>query len=533
MQKKVKLFGIEISYKACIIIFIALGVIARVALFGSMPGGMNQDEAFAGYNGFSLMTSGKDNFGYHFPVYLGAWGHGMSVLNSVLMIPLMKVGGANVYTARAPQLIIGIISIYVFYKLLKKITNDNTALIGTLFFSICPWHIMMTRWGMDCNLLPGFLLFATYTFIVALEKPKYYLLSAFLFGLSLYCYAATWPFIPFIILCSIVYAAYCKKIKWSIYIPIAIMVLLILAIPLILFLAVNYDFINEISTDFISIPKLHGFRSGSYSITMAPKYFVHMIKIILLQTDNNPRNSLNEIGWYYHGMLIFGFVGLCTTVRQFVSTIKTKVFDGKVLILIQLVFSVLLGCLLDVNCNRINIIHIPIIFFICVGLGKTVEFLIPKIRLIRTVVTSILLLMLICFELLYFTSYREKVGIVFQEGFQEAVEYAIKNTDKDEKIFVMNVSENTEYSNVINITQYAKVAFFAKISNKKYQRTIKYGDVSKPHLEVLGLDRYIFQKKFEEAGKVCIIETKLSNKYEKKGYKIRKFKNQSVAIKEP
>ena len=37
-----------------------LGVLARCWALGAVPGGLNQDEAFAGYEAWSLLTSGVD-----------------------------------------------------------------------------------------------------------------------------------------------------------------------------------------------------------------------------------------------------------------------------------------------------------------------------------------------------------------------------------------------------------------------------------------------------------------------------------------
>lgn len=55
-------------------IILAVGIFARVYKFGSLPGGINQDEAYAGYEAYSLLHYGKDSFGYSFPVYFISWG---------------------------------------------------------------------------------------------------------------------------------------------------------------------------------------------------------------------------------------------------------------------------------------------------------------------------------------------------------------------------------------------------------------------------------------------------------------------------
>lgn len=55
---------------------IAIGILVRMAAFGSAPAGFNQDEAFAGYETWSLLTYGVDSWGYPWPCYFVSWGVG-------------------------------------------------------------------------------------------------------------------------------------------------------------------------------------------------------------------------------------------------------------------------------------------------------------------------------------------------------------------------------------------------------------------------------------------------------------------------
>ena len=80
-------------------VFLAVGIGARVWRFGAVPGGINQDEAFAAYEAYSILRTGLDTSGYPFPVYLTAWGSGMNALESYLMMPfiaLFEIGRAHV-----------------------------------------------------------------------------------------------------------------------------------------------------------------------------------------------------------------------------------------------------------------------------------------------------------------------------------------------------------------------------------------------------------------------------------------------------
>lgn len=41
-------------------VFLLLGIFIRVWRFGAVPGGINQDEAFAGYEAWALLNFGLD-----------------------------------------------------------------------------------------------------------------------------------------------------------------------------------------------------------------------------------------------------------------------------------------------------------------------------------------------------------------------------------------------------------------------------------------------------------------------------------------
>lgn len=101
--------------KQYIIIIMALAIFSRVVLIDQCPGGIHADEAFSGYEAWSLLHYGVDSAGYTNPVYLTVWGGGMSVLNSILMIPGIALFGLNAVTVKIPAMVMGIVSVFVFY----------------------------------------------------------------------------------------------------------------------------------------------------------------------------------------------------------------------------------------------------------------------------------------------------------------------------------------------------------------------------------------------------------------------------------
>lgn len=79
------------------VMLIIIGAFVRIFEFFAIPSGLNQDEAFAGYEAFSILNYGIDSAGYHNSCYFVSWGSGMNVLESYLAIPFIKILGCSVF----------------------------------------------------------------------------------------------------------------------------------------------------------------------------------------------------------------------------------------------------------------------------------------------------------------------------------------------------------------------------------------------------------------------------------------------------
>lgn len=119
-------------------LFMTIGIFARIWKFGIVPGDINQDEAFAGYDAYNLLHYGMDSAGYRFPVYLTTWGSGTSALNTYLMIPFMAVFGAKIWVIRIPQVIVACLTLWVTYLLVKRLFHEKIALCALFLLAISP-----------------------------------------------------------------------------------------------------------------------------------------------------------------------------------------------------------------------------------------------------------------------------------------------------------------------------------------------------------------------------------------------------------
>lgn len=115
------------KYYLILILIFTLGFFVRFYQLDILPLGLNQDEAYSGYEAYSLLNYGVDSHGYSNPVYFVSWGSGMNVLYSYLTIPFIFLAGNKLtpFVIRLPQAFFACLSLIAFYYLLKHIYADK------------------------------------------------------------------------------------------------------------------------------------------------------------------------------------------------------------------------------------------------------------------------------------------------------------------------------------------------------------------------------------------------------------------------
>lgn len=375
-------------------IFFIMLLASAVRLIGlsKLPAGVLPDEAYGAYNAWGLMTEGMDSRGYCFPVYFVAWGSGMSVSYSYLAIPLFRLFGSSILVYRLPQAILGILSIYAFYRLIKELWGVHLGLLAAFALTINPWHIMNTRFGLDANMAPGmFLLGLLFLVLGFSKKSRYLIVSAVFFGLTLYSYALTWLMLPlFLLLYMLCYRGRIialflsdkagKRGKLALA---GFMVLLsLLALPLLLFVAVNMGWMDELRTAYFSIPRLQSFRGEELDLAHIGESASELFRILMVQYDGVGYTSSQIVGAYYLFTSPFMLIGLCSQIWSACRMVwkkgkesKAAVENGFQYMMLLWTISALLVCMLNerISTIHINMLHIPAVFYGVYGIWRTAE----------------------------------------------------------------------------------------------------------------------------------------------------------------
>jgi hypothetical protein len=460
-----------------LIVILGIGIAVRLYEFGSYPPGLEQDEASTGYDAFALLHYGIDRHGFHNPVMFVSWGSGQYALPGYLAVPFFLLFGFSVASLRAVNLVAGILSLPAFYALGRTTGDKLLALLAVFLLAISPWHIMISRWELDSNLLPALFLFAVLFLRRARKSPRSFVWAAVFFALTLYAYGTAYLATPVFLLLAALALRWHRPAAWKPVVQ-ASAVFTVLALPIALYVVINHFELSSVKTRALSVPRLSGvprFQAISNVFGGGPGVLDNLQtfgRLLVTGDDKLVLNSVPGFGYLYKFGLAFAILGLVVTLSRRRFWLRETEF----FFLAWLAASVVVAATESVNINRINIVFLPLVFFAAVG--------------IRTLAASQVLLAAIvayhCLAFVQFTdayfgeSYRAQASAVSFEHFGDAINRAARKTSGPLCI-TSRVNE-----------PYIYVLFYRRIDPHLFLKTVHYKNLGAEFEHVSSFDRYTF-----------------------------------------
>src|SRR5258708_8637708 len=141
-----------------LVIAIAIGIVTRFYKLGEAPKGLYLDEAGQGYSAYSILKTGKDEFGKSFPIVFRSFTDFKTPVYIYLIVPLIAIFGLTTFTVRFPSFFFSILTIPVLFHLVEELIHKKMsykyylfAPIICLLLAISPWHILFGRTNFECN----------------------------------------------------------------------------------------------------------------------------------------------------------------------------------------------------------------------------------------------------------------------------------------------------------------------------------------------------------------------------------------------
>lgn len=173
-----------------IILIVGILILSALIYFvnlDQMPLGI--DEVSPGYNAYSLLQTGKDEYGKKLPISFRYGGTYSPPLYTYLTVPMIAFFGLNITAVRMVSALSAIGSILVLYFILKNLRIIGSKFVlyfGLLIFTITPWLMIYGRSGYEASLPFLFFEIATLLTWIGLKKPKYLMIAIIVWSLSIY-----------------------------------------------------------------------------------------------------------------------------------------------------------------------------------------------------------------------------------------------------------------------------------------------------------------------------------------------------------
>ncbi len=187
--------------------FVILGLILLLSAFlrfyglTEAPPSLNWDEVSHGYNAYSILKTGKDEWSKSFPYIFRAYGDYKLPVYIYLTAGSVALFGLNDFAVRFPSALAGVLSVLFTYFLVKKLfKNDLVAFLSAFFLAVSPWHLFLSRPAFEANLASFLVIAGIYFFLIGLEKKWILPLSVFFLGLAVHSYNSARVFVPLILI---------------------------------------------------------------------------------------------------------------------------------------------------------------------------------------------------------------------------------------------------------------------------------------------------------------------------------------------
>lgn len=185
------------------------------------------DEASIGYNAYSIIKTGKDEWGSYLPVHFRAFGEFKLPVYIYAVALSEKIFGLNELGVRIPSVLFSLGSVIITFLLTYKLTNNlTTSYLSAFFLSTLPWYFIFSRSGYE--VMVGLMFFLLGIYFFTFRKNIFIVLSTLCMILSLYSYNAFRILVPLTLILLIFYYLPVKDIQFKKHIPTFLLVLSII-----------------------------------------------------------------------------------------------------------------------------------------------------------------------------------------------------------------------------------------------------------------------------------------------------------------
>lgn len=448
-----------------IAIVIILAIYLRFYNLAIVPNGLYPDESAIGYNAYSILQTGKDEYGIAYPLYFKSFDDFKLPVYIYLTAISINFFGENAFSVRFASALFGSLSVVGLMSLIYLLSKNKalTALTG-IFITFNPWHLYFSRAGYEVNVATAFILFGVLFFVLATKyklKLLFLALSVTFFVLSVYTYNVTRLIAPLILLGLIFF--YYKSFKVKKVIFMALSLFFVGMLPFIFsFIALQSQSgfsahsdsliignatkaeIVETRSYFISLPPVIQKIFFNYYTLVAWTYLKNLVNFFstsfyFIEGSDKPNQNINLMAMFYYFEFPLIIAGIYYAIKRKAKTIKPFA--------VWLVIVFLFGSLAKVypNGTRTFPAVIPLVALSAFGLFSLISYVLKlKNLLFRNaalfLITALVLYSYSYFLLSYFVRSPIENAVDWRSEDKKATEYILQIEDGYDKVVFLEPS---------------------------------------------------------------------------------------------
>lgn len=500
MNKKIYVF--------CFVLVVILAVFLRFYQLGVIPSGLTNDEVDKGYDAYSILKTGKDQWGEKFPIIsFKGFGDYRPPFYTYIIVPFIKMFDLDALSVRFPSAIFGVASIITIYFFARKLFGGGIGFLSVLIFSISPWSIGLSRIGIESNAAIFFLLLSL-LFLLKFEKSiRNLCIGIFLLTLTVYTYSAylLFSFLALAIFLSI-YLKYLSKKK----LIVALLLFFIFLFPIFsknipsttrfsqVGLINNVESIGLMQELNASrgaclkqfpnlVCKIFGNKITLFTEEFVENYFSHFsFKFLYFEGAENQYSILYKRGLGYPFEAIFLLFGIF-------YLFKAKKRENFLLLSLMFLSPIPDSLTGEGNYSRASIMLPFLVIIEGLGFFYIIKTLLNfKNKSIKYSIFSLIVFFVLfsstSFFINYFTYFKDNYSSYSEYGYRELMKDLYKKKDKYDAIYVTRYLNDTK--------QYIYYLFYNKYDPQSFQskNKVEYGQDEDGWINVSRIDNIHFIK---------------------------------------
>lgn len=321
------------KYKVYIalLFIIILSFFLRFNKITEIPPALNWDEVSIGYNAYSILKTGKDEWNQPFPIHFKSYGEYKLPIQIYGSIPGIYFFGLNELGVRITPVIYGTLTVLVMFFLGRALfASELAGLVSAFLLGVSPWHIHLTRASFESSFATFWVVLGIWFFLKGFRNKHWFIVAMIPFALSVFTYNATRIFTPMFLFAILL--LYRKRlIEFKKIIIVSFVVFTVLLIPLAPFLlsgerSARYKLVS-ITDDPGLIPRINQNRGNSklpqplpllihnkityVSFYFTRNYLAHFTpQFLFISGAPHKQHSVQNMGELYYFQAPFLLIGL-------------------------------------------------------------------------------------------------------------------------------------------------------------------------------------------------------------------------------